>query len=117
MFEAYKKPNLVHKFSKAPKTEMEFRFPTSENDRDLERFLETHPTLLEAKIYQLSLLFVGTKLMRDEVSSKTDERVPIMEESDPVVMKMDIFMAMPVGMIDELHDALMAYYPDWKLTE
>lgn len=110
MFEAYKKPNLDHKFTKAPETRMEFRFPTSENDRDLERFLDTRPTLLEARVYQLSLLFESTNI-------KTEKGVPIIKVEDPILLKMDIFLSMPIGMVEELHGALMDYYPDWKLTD
>jgi hypothetical protein len=109
MFEAYKKPSLAHKFEKSPEDEMVFRFPTSEDDRDLERFLEAEPTFLEVKLFQLSLLFESTNI-------KTEQDMPIMQEGDSVFDKMDVFLTMPIGMINELYDALVDYYPAWKMT-
>jgi hypothetical protein len=110
MYEAYKKPNLVHSFKKAPKLIMEFHYPISGDELDLEYFMNNDPTLLETKIRQLALLFEETNLV-------TDEGKPVMLKTDILPLKCGVFANMPIGMLEELHEALIKYYPEWKVVD
>lgn len=109
MYEAYKKPNLCHEFEKMPEHFFEFRFPTSEDEMALERYIDAGHTLLEAQIYQICLIFEATNMV-------VDEDVPVIERGDPVSMKLTILAQMPLGMVEELSAAICEFYPNWKLT-
>ena len=66
--------------------------------------------MVDANSHQVALLFEDTTLV-------TDEGKPILTKDDSVVMKCQILSQMPVGMIEEMHNALIAFYPDWELAE
>lgn len=110
MYEAYKKPNLVHNLEKDPEHFFEFRFPTSEDEMALERYIDTGHTLLEAQIYQIALIFEATNL-------EIEEGTPVLTKGDPIAMKLTTLAMMPLGMVEELSEAVAEFYPDWKLTE
>lgn len=110
VFAAYKKPNLSHEFEKLPDVSIEFRFPTSEDELMLQQYMASGATLLETQVYQLALLVEGTNLL-------TEDGEPILRPEFSELEKMQIFFEMPVGMLTELSEALVAYYPDWELME
>lgn len=110
MFKSYSKPNLVYQFKKSPELEVELRFPTSENEVQLNKFLQRQPELLEAIIYEIALIAVRTNIM-------DEKEKPLFDHSTAFGEKILSIYAMPVEMITELYDAICEFYPDWKLVE
>lgn len=110
MFKAYSKPNLVVKFEKSPELEIELRFPTSETEVQFEKFLSQDPVMLEAVVYQIALVVVRTNIADDDGKL-------LFKDGDSFGEKILRIYDMPTEMIYEIHNALIEFYPGWKLTE
>jgi hypothetical protein len=109
MFKAYSKEPLVYNFKKAPELEIELRMPNASDEVALERFLQKEPVMFEAIVYQIALLALRTNIVDEEddplfgVDSGLGDRI------------LSIYQ-MPGEMIEELGEALVEFYPQWKLT-
>jgi hypothetical protein len=112
VFGKYTKQNKKHFFEKSPETYWVFRYPTSDEEAYMERFMRGRPTKTEVWTAELALTFEETNLGIEEEGD-----VPYMDKDMDIGAKKILIGKMPHELLMELARSLGEFADGWGVAE
>jgi hypothetical protein len=110
IFGNYSKAQKQHTFEKNPEAFWVFRYPTADDEAQIERFMRRNPSTTEIFVLELALTFAETNLGVTE-----EDPDPYIQPDAPIGIKQALIGKMPYEMILELAEALNAFHSGWGL--